>query len=172
MRVVTILGTRPEIIRLSLIIQKLVCARREACARAYRAKFFACVKSDVFFQELGLRKPDYCSAEARQTLGGQLSVMFGEVERVLTSHKPDVVLLLGDTNSALCAIIAERMGIPVVHMEAGNRCYDLSVPEEKNSRIIDAVSINQYAIHRVQQKQSAARRLSEQPDRAYRQPDP
>ncbi|MBM7569277.1 non-hydrolyzing UDP-N-acetylglucosamine 2-epimerase [Paenibacillus sacheonensis] len=139
MRVVTILGTRPEIIRLSLIIQKLD-ALAEKHVLVHTGQNFSPSLSDVFFRELGLRQPDVLLTDAKQTLGGQLSVMFAETERVLTAHKPDVVLLLGDTNSALCAIIAERMGIPVVHMEAGNRCYDLSVPEEKNRRIIDAVS--------------------------------
>ncbi|SFS51064.1 non-hydrolyzing UDP-N-acetylglucosamine 2-epimerase [Paenibacillus sp. BC26] len=142
MRVVTILGTRPEIIRLSLIIQKLD-ALAEKHVLVHTRQNFSPSLSDVFFQEMGLRQPDYLFTETRQTLGGQLSVMFAEVERILIAHEPDVVLLLGDTNSALCAIIAERMGIPVVHMEAGNRCYDLSVPEEKNRRIIDAIaSIN------------------------------
>ncbi|QYR23032.1 UDP-N-acetylglucosamine 2-epimerase (non-hydrolyzing) [Paenibacillus sp. sptzw28] len=139
MRVVTILGTRPEIIRLSLIIQKLD-ALAEKHVLVHTGQNFSPSLSDIFFQDLGLRQPDYMLGEGMQTLGGQLSLMFGEVERVLTANKPDVVLLLGDTNSALCAIIAERMGIPVVHMEAGNRCYDLRVPEEKNRRIIDAVS--------------------------------
>ena len=139
MRVVTILGTRPEIIRLSLIIKKLD-ALAEKHVLVHTGQNFSPSLSDIFFDELGLRKPDRVLTEGRQTLGGQLSAMFGEIEAILTAHRPDVVLLLGDTNSALCAIIAERMGIPVVHMEAGNRCYDLSVPEEKNRRIIDAVS--------------------------------
>lgn len=142
MRVVTILGTRPEIIRLSLIIQKLD-ALAEKHVLVHTGQNFSPSLSDVFFRELGLRPPDVLLTDARQTLGGQLSVMFSATEQALTAHKPDVVLLLGDTNSALCAIIAERMGIPVVHMEAGNRCYDLTVPEEKNRRVIDAVaSIN------------------------------
>ncbi|BBH18699.1 UDP-N-acetyl glucosamine 2-epimerase [Paenibacillus baekrokdamisoli] len=139
MRVVTILGTRPEIIRLSLIIQKLDALATEHVL-VHTGQNFSHSLSDIFFQELALRQPDYLLSGAKQTLGSQLSLMFGEVERILTFHKPDVVLLLGDTNSALCAILAERMGIPVVHMEAGNRCYDLTVPEEKNRRIIDAVS--------------------------------
>lgn len=139
MRVVTVLGTRPEIIRLSLIIRKLD-ALADKHVLVHTGQNFTRTLSDVFFEDLGLRPPDYLFEGARQTLGGQLSVMFAEMEQILTTHKPDVVLLLGDTNSALCAIIAERMGIPVVHMEAGNRCYDLSVPEEKNRRIIDAVS--------------------------------
>lgn len=139
MRVVTILGTRPEIIRLSLIIKKLD-AYAESHVLVHTGQNFTPSLSDIFFRELRLRQPDYRLGEGRETLGGQLSVMFAEIERILTAHRPDVVLLLGDTNSALCAIIAERMGIPVVHMEAGNRCYDLSVPEEKNRRVIDAIS--------------------------------
>lgn len=139
MRVVTILGTRPEIIRLSLIIQKLDMLAAEHIL-VHTGQNFSYSLSQIFFQELGLREPNYALSGAKQTLGGQLSLMFGEVEHILTTHQPDVVLLLGDTNSALCAILAERMGIPVVHMEAGNRCYDLSVPEEKNRRIIDAIS--------------------------------
>jgi UDP-N-acetylglucosamine 2-epimerase (non-hydrolysing) len=139
MRVVTVLGTRPEIIRLSLIIPKLDALAKEHML-VHTGQNYSPSLSDIFFDELGLRRPDYMLGEGRQTLGGQLSVMFGEIENILAAHKPDVVLLLGDTNSALCAIVAERMGIPVVHMEAGNRCYDLTVPEEKNRRIIDAVS--------------------------------
>ncbi|MBW7474529.1 UDP-N-acetylglucosamine 2-epimerase (non-hydrolyzing) [Paenibacillus oenotherae] len=139
MRVVTILGTRPEIIRLSLMIKKLD-ALAESHVLVHTGQNFSPSLSDIFFQELRLRQPDYMLGEGKHTLGGQLSVMFAETERILEAHRPDVVLLLGDTNSALCAIVAERMGIPVVHMEAGNRCYDLSVPEEKNRRVIDAIS--------------------------------
>jgi len=96
--------------------------------------------SDIFFEQMELRQPDYRVAAAGTTVGAQLSAMFREIETVLQRERPDVVLVLGDTNSALCAVLAERMGIPVVHMEAGNRCFDLKVPEEKNRRVIDAVS--------------------------------
>ncbi|MBW7460965.1 UDP-N-acetylglucosamine 2-epimerase, partial [Paenibacillus sepulcri] len=139
MRVVTVLGTRPEIIRLSLIIQKLD-ALAEEHVLVHTGQNFSPSLSDIFFEELGLRQPDYRLGQSMLSLGRQLAVMFGEIEGILNAHRPDVVLLLGDTNSALCSVMAERMGIPVVHMEAGNRCYDLSVPEEKNRRIIDAVS--------------------------------
>ncbi|MBB3113625.1 UDP-N-acetylglucosamine 2-epimerase (non-hydrolyzing) [Paenibacillus phyllosphaerae] len=139
MRVVTILGTRPEIIRLSRIIPKLDLLAEEHVL-VHTGQNFSNSLSDIFFQELGLRQPDYMLGQGMQTLGGQLSVMFGGIERILNQHRPHVVLLLGDTNSALCAIVAERMGIPVVHMEAGNRCFDLAVPEEKNRRVIDAIS--------------------------------
>lgn len=96
--------------------------------------------NDIFFEELELRKPDHAVSIGDYSVGGQLGSIFREAGRILAEEKPDVVLLLGDTNSALCAVLAERMGIPVVHMEAGNRCYDLRVPEEKNRRVIDAVS--------------------------------
>ncbi|GFN31014.1 non-hydrolyzing UDP-N-acetylglucosamine 2-epimerase [Paenibacillus xylaniclasticus] len=139
MRVMTILGTRPEIIRLSLIIAKLDQLAQKHIL-VHTGQNFSPSLSGIFFTEMDVRQPDYTLASGKQTFGGQLSAIFGEIEQVLLTEKPDVVLLLGDTNSALCAIVAERMGIPVVHMEAGNRCYDLKVPEEKNRRIIDAVS--------------------------------
>ncbi|QGG55546.1 non-hydrolyzing UDP-N-acetylglucosamine 2-epimerase [Paenibacillus sp. B01] len=139
MRVMTVLGTRPEIIRLSLIIGKLD-RLADRHILVHTGQNYTDSLNDVFFRELGVRRPDHVMAGGSHTLGGQLSVMFGEMERLLREERPDIVLLLGDTNSALCAIVAERMGIPVAHMEAGNRCYDLTVPEEKNRRIIDAVA--------------------------------
>ncbi|WP_159881073.1 non-hydrolyzing UDP-N-acetylglucosamine 2-epimerase [Paenibacillus puerhi] len=139
MRIVTILGTRPEIIRLSLIIRKLDdLADRHVLV--HTGQNFSHRLSDVFFEEMNLRLPDYVLKHRSTALGAQLSLMFSEVADILEREKPDKVLLLGDTNSALCAILAERMGIPVMHMEAGNRCFDLRVPEEKNRKIIDAVS--------------------------------
>lgn len=139
MRIVTVLGTRPEVIRLSLIIQKLDRLAEEHTL-VHTGQNFTPTLRDVFFAELGLREPDYSLMRAEQSLGGQLSVMFRELEAILQEKRPDAVLVLGDTNSALSAILAERMGIPVVHMEAGNRCYDNAVPEEKNRRVIDAIS--------------------------------
>ena len=139
MRVATILGTRPEIIRLSLIIGKLdVWAERHLLI--HTGQNYTQSLSGIFFEQLGLRKPDLQVVPSGRSLGMQLSAMFRELEAALERERPDVVLLLGDTNSALSAVLVERMGIPVVHMEAGNRCYDLRVPEEKNRKIIDAVS--------------------------------
>jgi UDP-N-acetylglucosamine 2-epimerase (non-hydrolysing) len=142
MRIMTILGTRPEIIRLSLIMCKLdQLADRHVII--HTGQNFTYTLSDVFFEQLGLRQPDYYLTGKQVTLGGQLAAIFGELEPIIMNEKPDRVLVLGDTNSALSAVLAERMGIPVVHMEAGNRCFDLQVPEEKNRRIIDTVaSIN------------------------------
>ncbi len=139
MRVVTILGTRPEIIRLSLIMKELD-RLAERHAVIHTGQNFTATLSDIFFQEMNLRQPDYLLKMQGQTLGGQLSIMMAQAERILLEEKPDRVLILGDTNSALCAVLAERMGIPVVHMEAGNRCFDLNVPEEKNRKVVDAIS--------------------------------
>lgn len=135
----TILGTRPEIIRLSLIIP-LLDQYADQHILVHTGQNFTASLSDIFFQELGVRRPDYVLQDRQSTLGGQLAAMFSQVERILQDERPDRVLLLGDTNSALCAILAERMGIPVTHMEAGNRCFDLEVPEEKNRKIIDTIS--------------------------------
>lgn len=139
MKIMTILGTRPEIIRLSVIIP-LLDQLAEKHILVHTGQNFTASLSGIFFAELGLREPDYVLQDRQAGLGGQLAAMFGSLEPILLQERPDRILLLGDTNSALCAILAERMGIPVVHMEAGNRCFDLSVPEEKNRRVIDAVS--------------------------------
>lgn len=139
MKVLTVLGTRPEIIRLSLIIP-LLDRFADRHVLVHTGQNFTSSLSGVFFSELGLRSPDYILQDRQSSLGGQLSVMFSRMEEILEAEKPDRVLLLGDTNSALCAVLAERMGYPVIHMEAGNRCFDLEVPEEKNRRVIDAVS--------------------------------
>lgn len=139
MKIITVLGTRPEIIRLSLIIKKLdLLADKHILI--HTGQNFTKTLSSIFFKELGIRDPDYILFNQQQSLGEQLATMYRELEIIFKKEIPDKVLVLGDTNSALSAILAERMGIPVVHMEAGNRCYDWSVPEEKNRRVIDAIS--------------------------------
>ncbi|MEH7587794.1 UDP-N-acetylglucosamine 2-epimerase (non-hydrolyzing) [Priestia megaterium] len=139
MKIMTILGTRPEIIRLSLIIKKLdIYAKTHILV--HTGQNFTSSLSDVFFQELKVRRPNYVLSHQQYTLGEQLSKIYENLEKILLKEKPDKILVLGDTNSGLSAILAERMGIPVVHMEAGNRCFDLEVPEEKNRRVIDAIS--------------------------------
>ena len=136
-KILTILGTRPEIIRLSRIMPKLdrLCDHRVL----HTGQNYDATLSDIFFRDLELRQPD-CVLDSRGTLAQQLAGVFQGVENYVNEFKPDRVLILGDTNSGLAAIICERLGIPVYHMEAGNRCYDLRVPEEKNRRLIDAVS--------------------------------
>ncbi|MGH4138376.1 non-hydrolyzing UDP-N-acetylglucosamine 2-epimerase [Clostridium sp.] len=138
MKVMTILGTRPEIIRLSLIIKKL----DKNCNHilVHTGQNYSSLLNDIFFRELDIRKPDYYLQIPTDSFGIQLGSLLKLIEEVILSEKPDKILILGDTNSGLSAIIAERLGIPVFHMEAGNRCFDLKVPEEKNRRIIDAVS--------------------------------
>ncbi|MBT3389581.1 MAG: UDP-N-acetylglucosamine 2-epimerase (non-hydrolyzing) [Chloroflexi bacterium] len=134
MKILTILGTRPEIIRLSRVIEKLDQVSEHIVA--HTGQNYDPNLNEVFFQQLGVRAPDHYF-DARGSLGEQIGVILTETEKLLLRARPDKLLLLGDTNSALSAIIAKRMGIPVYHMEAGNRCYDDRVPEEVNRRIID-----------------------------------
>lgn len=135
MKILTILGTRPEIIRLSRIIEKLdtVCQH----ILVHTGQNFDPKLSDVFFNQLGVRNPDQYLDVKGLSFGEQISQIIAKSEKIMQAEKPDRVLLLGDTNSALAAIVAKRMSIPVFHMEAGNRCYDDRVPEEVNRRIID-----------------------------------
>jgi UDP-N-acetylglucosamine 2-epimerase (non-hydrolysing) len=134
MKVLTILGTRPEIIRLSRIIEKLdgLCEQ----VILHTGQNFDRNLNEVFFEELGVRQPDHYLG-AKGTFGEQIGTILAETEKVLLKEKPDKFLVLGDTNSSVAAIMAKRLGIPVYHMEAGNRCYDDRVPEEVNRRIID-----------------------------------
>ena len=134
MKVMTVLGTRPEIIRLSRIIEKL--DRTCQHVLVHTGQNYDPNLNDVFFQQLGVRAPDHY-LNARGSLGEQLGILLSETEKLLKEERPDKLLVLGDTNSALSVIIAKRYGIPVYHMEAGNRCYDDRVPEEVNRRIID-----------------------------------
>jgi UDP-N-acetylglucosamine 2-epimerase (non-hydrolysing) len=145
MRVITILGTRPEIIRTSRICPKL----DDRCEHTivHTNQNFTKNLKDIFFDELELRQPDIVlnSTMATEThtsfgLGQQLADMFPQIEKVFQDIKPDKVFILGDTNSALCAIIAERMGIPVYHMEASNRSFNHEIPEEINRMLIDHIS--------------------------------
>jgi len=135
MKVLTILGTRPEIIRLSRVIEKLdrLCDH----VLVHTGQNYDASLSDIFFEALGVRRPDHYLGVRGDTFGEQIGKIITASEQVLLSEKPDRLLLLGDTNSALSAIVAKRLGIPVYHMEAGNRCYDDRVPEEVNRRIID-----------------------------------
>ncbi len=138
MRIITVLGTRPEIIRLSLIIKKLDDLFDHILI--HTGQNYDPRLNDIFFKELGVRSPDYYLGAEANSFGEQVSIIFKEIEKLFIKLKPDKVLILGDTNSGLAAVIAERMLIPVYHMEAGNRCYDLKVPEEKNRKIIDSIS--------------------------------
>lgn len=135
MKIMTVLGTRPEIIRLSLVIQKL--DRYAEHVLVHTGQNYTESLNDVFFRQLRLRAPNINLGVRGATFGEQIGKILTESDRVLRSERPDAVLILGDTNSGLVAIIAKRLGIPVFHMEAGNRCYDDRVPEEINRRVID-----------------------------------
>jgi UDP-N-acetylglucosamine 2-epimerase (non-hydrolysing) len=137
MKVMTILGTRPEIIRLSRIIEKLDQLSRQVLV--HTGQNYDSNLNEIFFQQLGVRPTDY-HLGARGSFGEQIGTILAGIERVMLTEKPDKFLVLGDTNSSLAAIMAKRQGIPVYHMEAGNRCYDDRVPEEVNRRIIDHCS--------------------------------
>jgi UDP-N-acetylglucosamine 2-epimerase (non-hydrolysing) len=137
-KVMTILGTRPEIIRLSRIIPALdsLCDH----VLVHTGQNFDPQLSDVFFTELGVRKPNHYLGVGTNSFGMQAAEILQSTEQILVKEKPDRLLVLGDTNSGLSAIVAKRMSIPVYHMEAGNRCFDDRVPEEVNRRIIDQCS--------------------------------
>lgn len=135
MKIVTILGTRPEIIRLSRIIPKL--DEHADHVLVHTGQNFDRRLSDIFFEDLGLRAPDYHLETQSSSFGEQVGNILSQVEDIFLKEQPDRVLILGDTNSGLTSIVAKRHGIPVYHMEAGNRCFDDRVPEEVNRRIID-----------------------------------
>ncbi len=138
MKIMTVLGTRPEIIRLSRVIPLL--DKHAKHVLVHTGQNYEKSLSEIFFQELGVRDPDYslkCQADNATEQIGKIMV---ETEKVMRKERPDRLLVLGDTNSGLSAYVAARLGIPVYHMEAGNRCYDDRVPEEINRRVIDHCS--------------------------------
>ena len=138
MKVLTIAGTRPELIRLSLIIKKLDILIDHVLV--YTNQNYDKNLSTIFFDDLGIRKPDYYFGFDFNSFGEFLGNALIHFERILEKEKPDKILILGDTNTGLLGIIAERYKIPIYHMEAGNRCYDERVPEEMNRKIIDVLS--------------------------------
>ncbi len=138
LKIMTIFGTRPEIIRLSRVMAKL--DNNTEHIMVHTGQSYDYEMSEVFFKNLKIRKPDYFLDVRAETLGGQMANIILRSEKVLKDESPDALLVLGDTNSALSAIPAKRMKIPIFHMEAGNRCFDENVPEEINRRIIDHIS--------------------------------
>ncbi len=138
LKVMTILGTRPEIIRLSRVMAMLDQHVEHVLVHTGQNSDFEL--NDVFFRDLGVRQPKHFLNIGRESLGQILAGVMMGAERVLREERPDAVLILGDTNSAMAAVIARRMKVPVFHMEAGNRCFDFNVPEEINRRIVDHVS--------------------------------
>jgi UDP-N-acetylglucosamine 2-epimerase (non-hydrolysing) len=135
MRVLAVLGTRPEIIRLSRVIERL--DPRCDLALVHTGQNFDPSLSDVFFEELGVRAPDRYLGIEGDGFADRVGRILAGIDPVLTEYEPDRLLVLGDTDSGLSAYVAKRRGIPVFHMEAGNRCFDDRVPEEVNRRVID-----------------------------------
>jgi len=138
LKVVTILGTRPEIIRLSRVMALL--DRYLEHRIVHTGQNYDYELNEVFFKDLGIRRPDHFLDINTESLGTIIGETITKSEKALKMESPDAVLILGDTNSSLAAIIAKRMKIPVYHMEAGNRCFDPNVPEEVNRRIVDHIA--------------------------------
>lgn len=138
LKVVTILGTRPELIRLSLLIPKLDETFHHIFV--HTGQNYDATLRDVFFQDFNLRDPDYNLNVDVTSLGSILGDTLKKIEPIFVEEKPDAVLVLGDTNSAIAALIAKRMHIPVYHLEAGNRSFDENVPEEVNRRMLDHIA--------------------------------
>jgi UDP-N-acetylglucosamine 2-epimerase (non-hydrolysing) len=139
MNVMIVAGTRPEFIRLSLVLKRFAEVGLSHVL-VHTGQNYDPRLSDVFFADLGLPEPDEYLNVRAETVGQQIGHIVARSEDALRRHVPDALLVLGDTNSALSAIAAARMNIPIFHMEAGNRCFDWSVPEEKNRRLIDHIS--------------------------------
>ena len=140
LKVLSVVGTRPEIIRLSCVLQKLDQSEAIEHILVHTGQNYDYELNELFFEDLGLRKPDYFLNAA----GGNATTTAGNIliniDPVLETVQPDAFLVLGDTNSCLCAIAAKKRHIPIFHMEAGNRCFDQRVPEESNRKIVDHIS--------------------------------
>jgi len=138
LKVMTIVGTRPELIRLSRVIARL--DETVEHVLVHTGQNYDYTLNGVFFRDLGIREPDHLLDVDTSTLGRVLGETLIRTEEVLVAERPDAVLILGDTNSSISAVMAKRMRIPVYHMEAGNRCFDERVPEETNRRLVDHVA--------------------------------
>ena len=138
LKVMTILGTRPEIIRLSRVMARLDEYTDQIIVHTGQNWDFEL--NEVFFEDLGVRKPDHFLGTGGGTLGETLGKILTESERVIAAERPDAVVVLGDTNSAISAIMARRMKVPVYNMEAGNRSFDRNVPEETNRKLVDHIA--------------------------------
>jgi UDP-N-acetylglucosamine 2-epimerase (non-hydrolysing) len=140
LKVMTVVGTRPEIIRLSAVINKLEASEAISHTLVHTGQNYDYELNEVFFKDFNLKKPDYFLNAATGTAVETIGNILVKIDPILEEVKPDAFLVLGDTNSCLCAIAAKRRHIPIFHMEAGNRCFDQRVPEETNRKIVDHVS--------------------------------
>ena len=140
LKVMTVVGTRPEIIRLSAVINKLEQSEAIYHTLVHTGQNYDYELNEVFFKDFNLRKPDYFLNAATGTAIETIGNILIKIDPVMDEVKPDAFLVLGDTNSCLCAIAAKRRHIPIFHMEAGNRCFDQRVPEETNRKIVDHIA--------------------------------
>ncbi len=140
LKVVTVVGTRPEIIRLSRVIAALDSSSAIDHVLIHTGQNYDYTLNEIFFEELGIRKPDYFLEAAGETSTETVGNILIKIDPLLNKLQPDAFLVLGDTNSSLCAISAKKRKIPIFHMEAGNRCFDERVPEETNRKIVDHIS--------------------------------
>jgi UDP-N-acetylglucosamine 2-epimerase len=138
LKLMTIVGTRPEIIRLAAVIKK--CDKYFEQTLVHSGQNYDYELNQVFFDDLGLRAPDFYLNAVGADLGETIGSIIAKSYRLMTERKPDALLILGDTNSCLSAISAKRLHIPIFHMEAGNRCFDECLPEETNRRIVDHIA--------------------------------
>ncbi|OLO42362.1 UDP-N-acetylglucosamine 2-epimerase (non-hydrolyzing) [Alkalihalophilus pseudofirmus] len=138
LKLMTIVGTRPEIIKLSEVIKK--CDTYFEHILVHTGQNYDYALNEVFFEELGIRTPDYFLGVVGDNLGHTMGNVLAKSYDLMVDHKPDALLVLGDTNSCLSVISAKRLKIPIFHMEAGNRCFDVNLPEEINRRIVDHTS--------------------------------
>lgn len=140
LKVLTVVGTRPEIIRLACVLQKLDASPAIEHILVHTGQNYDYELNEVFFEDLGLRKPDHFLNAAGKNATETAGRILISIDPVLEQEQPDAFLVLGDTNSCLCAIAAKKRHIPIFHMEAGNRCFDQRVPEESNRKIVDHIS--------------------------------
>lgn len=140
MKVMTVVGTRPEIIRLARVIDRLDATSGIEHVLVHTGQNYDHALNQVFFDDLGLRAPDHYLGVDTSSLGAVLGGVLVGTEKVLLEERPDALLVLGDTNSCIATVMAKRMRIPTYHMEAGNRCFDENVPEETNRRLVDHVA--------------------------------
>ncbi len=139
-KVMTVVGTRPEIIRLSRVMAALDRSEAIEHITVHTGQNYDYELNEIFYEDLGIRKPDYFLNAAGGTATATVGHILINIEPILEKVNPDAFLILGDTNSCLCAIPAKKRHIPIFHMEAGNRCFDQRVPEETNRKIVDHIS--------------------------------
>jgi UDP-N-acetylglucosamine 2-epimerase len=138
LKVMTVVGTRPEIIRLAPTITRLDAVTDHVLV--HTGQNYDYELNEIFFEDLALRRPDHFLGADTSSLGATLGTVLSGIERVILEERPDAMVVLGDTNSCISAVMARRLKVPVYHMEAGNRCFDENVPEEVNRRLVDHVA--------------------------------